>query len=70
MYIKIKVIPSSKVEKVEKKSEDSWYIWTTLPAKNGLANNRVVEIVREAYPHQPVRIISGHQSPGKIVSIG
>ena len=70
MYIKIKVIPDSKIEKLEKIEEDSWRIWVKSPAENNLANNRVLEIVREVYPNQSVRIISGHHSPSKIVSIG
>ena len=70
MYLKIKVIPDSKTEKKEILSEDFWRVWVKVPAENNLANNRILEIVRETYPNQSVRIISGHHSPSKIVSIG
>ena len=70
MYLKLKVIPDSKTQKIEKVSEDSWHIWVKVPAENNCANNRVLELIREAYPHQSVRIVSGHHSPSKIVSIG
>jgi uncharacterized protein (TIGR00251 family) len=70
MYLKLKVIPDSKIEKIEKKSEDEYRIWIKEPAENNRANSRILEIIREMYPNQQVRIISGHHSPGKIVSIG
>ena len=70
MYLKIKVTPDSKQEKLEKISDDSWHIWVKVPAENNCANSRVLEIIREEYPNQAVRIVSGHHSPSKIVSIG
>lgn len=70
MYLKIKVVASAREEKVEILNDDSWRIWTKFPAENGLANNRVLEIVRASHPNKSVRIVSGHQSPSKIVSIG
>lgn len=70
MYLKLKVIPDSKAQRIEKLSEDSWRIWVKVPAENNCANTRVLELVREAYPNQSVRIVSGHHSPSKIVSIG
>ena len=69
MYLKIKVIPDSKQEKVEKTGDDSLKIWVKVPAENNAANSRVLELVRELYPNQSVKIISGHHSPSKIVSI-
>ena len=69
MYIKIKVVPDAKVEKVEKMTEDSWRIWVKVPAENNAANSRVLEIVRQGFPDTSVRIVSGHHSPSKIVSI-
>ena len=70
MYLKIKVVVDSKEEKVEKTSDNSLNIWTKMPAENNLANNRVLEVVRMEYPNKSVRIVSGHHSPSKIVSIG
>ncbi len=70
MYIKIKVVPEAKEEKVEKMSEDSWRIWVKVPAENNAANSRVLEIIREEYQGVSVRIVNGHHSPSKIVSVG
>ena len=70
MYLKLKVITDSKTEKIEKLKEDEYRIWTKMPAENNLANTRVLEIIRNEYPNQSVRIISGHHSPSKIVSVG
>ena len=70
MYLKIKVFPDSRTERVEKVSEEEWKVWTKKPAERNLANERVLELVREEYPNEAVRIVSGHQTPSKIVSIG
>ncbi|HCC06467.1 TPA: hypothetical protein DEP94_03900 [Candidatus Nomurabacteria bacterium] len=70
MYLKLKVITDSKIEKIEKLKDDEYRIWTKMPAENNLANTRVLEIIRNEYPNQPVRLISGHHSPSKIVSVG
>ncbi len=69
MYLKLKVTPDSKKEKVEKTSEDSWHIWVKVLAENNAANSRILELVRLEFPNTSVRIISGHHSPSKIVSI-
>ena len=69
MYLKLKVIPDAKVEKVEHLSDDTLRIWVTAPAENNRANSRVIEILHQEYPHKSIRIISGHHSPSKIVSI-
>lgn len=70
MYLKIKIITDSRVERVEKVSDEEWKIWTKKPAERNLANERVLELVREEHPNTSVKIISGHHSPSKIVSIG
>jgi len=69
MYLKIKVFPDSKAERVEKISEIEWKVWTKKPAERNLANDRVLELVREEYGESAVRMVSGHHSPSKIVSI-
>jgi uncharacterized protein YggU (UPF0235/DUF167 family) len=69
MYLKIKVMAGSKIEKIEKSSEDSWRVWVKVPAENNAANTRVLELIRYEFPGASIRIISGHHSPSKIVSI-
>lgn len=69
MYVKIKVVPDSKNEKVEKLKDDEYRMWVKVPAENNLANARVTELVREMFPGTSIRIVSGHHSPSKILSI-
>ncbi len=71
MYIKVKVIASSKKEKIEKKLNDRYVISVKEPAERNLANNRICEIFASIYEinRKSVRIISGHQSPNKIISV-
>lgn len=69
MYLKIRVVTDASKEKVDIISDDLWHIWVKQPAINNAANTRILEIIRASYPHQSVRIISGHHSPSKIVSV-
>lgn len=52
-------------------SEDSFFVSVKEPAEGNRANTRVLEIIGEHYqiPPKKIRIISGHHSPGKILSI-
>lgn len=69
MYLKIKVIPDAKHEKIEQIKSDEYRIWVKVPAENNAANTRILEIVRQIHPATSVRIVSGHHSPSKILSI-
>lgn len=71
MYIKVRVNPGSKKEKITKKSENHYILDIKEKAERNMANKRVCEIVASLYsiPIKAVRIINGHQSPSKILSI-
>ncbi len=69
MYLKIKVIPDAKEEKIEQLKNDEYRVWVKVPAENNLANSRILEIFRQRFPDTSVRIVSGHHSPSKIISI-
>ncbi len=71
MYIKVKVITSASKEKIEKKSDDHYIISVREKAQMNLANNRVREIIASLFEvsFKSVRIINGHQSSSKILSI-
>jgi uncharacterized protein YggU (UPF0235/DUF167 family) len=69
MYIKVKVIPDSKHEKVEQLKDDEYRIWVKEPAEHNSANTKVLSLIRDMFPGVSVRIISGHHSPSKILSI-
>ncbi len=71
MYIKVKVTPGSKKETFEKISDEKFEISVKELAKMNLANRRVIELVARDFGILPVkvRIISGHRSPNKVLSV-
>lgn len=81
MYIKVKVTTGAKREKFVKKGKDHFDVSVKeLPERN-MANRRVIELVREYFKARlndngvgqvyngKVRIVSGHHSPSKIISL-
>jgi uncharacterized protein YggU (UPF0235/DUF167 family) len=70
MYIKVFVTPDAKKEKVEEKGE-TLLISVREPAMGNRANDRVRELVakREGVPFGKVRILTGHRSRAKMVSV-
>ncbi len=71
MYISVRVLAGAKEEKVELLANDRLKIVVKQPAKQNLANRRVLELVARhfALPAAKVRLISGHRSPSKIFSV-
>ena len=70
MYIKLKVEAGAKSEKFVKKSKDHFDFAVREPAERGLANKRILELVRKYFKvYNDVRMVSGHHSPSKIISL-
>jgi uncharacterized protein YggU (UPF0235/DUF167 family) len=70
MYIKVKVKTEAKKESFEKsKKDDEYLISVKEEARNGWANERVLEILKKELKTNNIRLISGHTSPSKIFSI-
>ena len=71
MYIKVRVSASAKRELFMQEREDSFMVAVKEPAEQNRANTRVLELVALHLGISPkqIRIISGHHSPGKILSI-
>lgn len=71
MYIKVRVMAGAKREVVTKVSKSSYKISVKEPAERNLANGRVIEIIAAELkvPANKIRIINGHQSPSKLLSI-
>lgn len=71
MYIKIKVLASAKHEILKKTSADHYSISVREPAERNLANKRICELMAQEFGVNKglIRIISGHQSPSKIISV-
>ena len=70
MYIKVFVTPSARREKVEEK-DDTLTISVREPASGNQANTRIREIIamRVGKPLGKVRILTGHRSRAKMISI-
>ena len=70
MYLKVIVHPGAKKEKVEE-IKNGLEISVKEPAQRNLANTRVREIVAARFkmPLSAVRILSGHRSPHKLLSV-
>lgn len=71
MYIRVRVSADAKKESFEANGADSFFVSVKEPAEQNLANRRVLELVATHFGIEPkqIRIISGHHSPGKILSI-
>ena len=69
MYIKVKIKADAKKELTERVSSDHFEISVKEKAENNRANERLLEIMRSEFPNSIIRIISGHHSPSKILSI-
>lgn len=70
MYIKVFVTPDAKREKVEEKG-DMLLVSVREQASGNRANDRVRELValRFGQPLGKVRILTGHHSRGKMISV-
>lgn len=71
MLIKVEVHPESKEERIETKGEMSSEFWVKEKAEEGMANRRVLELVRQKFKIDTgiVKIIAGAHSPHKIIEI-
>ena len=71
MYVKVRVVAGAKREAVTEKSPDHFDIAVKEPAEANLANRRVIALIAARFnvPVGKVRIVSGHHSPSKILSV-
>ncbi len=70
MLIKIKVFTAQKTEKILEKTKDKFDIYVKVEAENNMANERIIEILRNKFKeYNDIRIVSGHHSPSKIISL-
>jgi len=71
MYVRVHVAPGSKREQIAEGKEGILLITVREPAEGNQANKRVRELValRLLLPLSKVRILSGHHSPTKLLTI-
>lgn len=70
-YIKVRVKTGQKKESVLEKSATSFSISVKEKAERNAANVRIIKIIAErlGVPIKKVRIVSGHHSPSKTLSV-
>lgn len=71
MYISVRVVAGAKKESIEELKNGRLKITVKDPAKQNLANRRVLELVAKHFKLRAakVRLISGHRGPSKIFSV-
>lgn len=71
MYVVVWASPGAKKERVLEREDGSLDIAVKEPAERNLANTRIRELVAKHYGAQSksARIISGHRSGKKVISI-
>ena len=71
MYIRVRVSADAKAEAFSQASSDHFDLRVREKAEMNMANKRMIQLIAAHFsvPTNKVRIISGHHSPGKIVSV-
>jgi len=71
MRITVKVKPNSKVESVHKDGERSFTVRVKAPAKEGRANEALVEVLSGYFdvPKSRISIAGGRNSKNKVIAI-
>lgn len=72
MYIKVRVTPNAKRETLEQDSSGHFTVSVKEPAEQNRANKRVITLIAEHFhiPIGNVRMVNGHHSGSKILSVG
>lgn len=70
MYIKVKVFADGSKDEFKKISDTHFEARVREKAKRNMANRKVIELVRRHFKTAgDVKIINGHHSPSKILSV-
>ncbi len=71
MYIRVRVIPGARKERVIKEDENTFFISVKEPAEQNFANKRIREILAEelGLPLSSIKLLTGHHSSSKMYSV-
>lgn len=71
MFVKVVITPGARKERVSKVKETEFHIAVREPAERNMANKRILAILAAKYGISvaQVRILTGHRSRAKIVSV-
>jgi len=70
LHIKIKVKTDCDREEVTKKGDDLYHVSLKEPAERGMANGKLVALMKDLYPGKVVKIVSGHHKSAKLMEVG
>lgn len=71
MFIKLKVHPGERRDKVMKKAADAYEVWTKAPPERGLANASALRLLalELGVEAKKIMLVKGATSPAKIVKV-
>lgn len=71
MFIKLKVHPGERRDKIVQKAPDAYLVWTKAPPERGLANASAIRLLALQLGVDPKRVllIKGAASSAKIVKV-
>jgi uncharacterized protein YggU (UPF0235/DUF167 family) len=71
MFLKLKVHPGARENKLVRKAPDAYEAWVKAPAERGLANDAVLALLAAGLgvPRARLRLVKGATSPSKIVTL-
>jgi uncharacterized protein YggU (UPF0235/DUF167 family) len=69
MYIHVRIKTKQKIELIEKISETKYIVSVKEEARQNRANMRMIEMIKDYCNVSTVKIVSGHHSPSKLLSI-
>jgi uncharacterized protein YggU (UPF0235/DUF167 family) len=69
MYIHVKAKTKQKIEYIKEVKENYFEISVKEKAEHNNANDRILEILKKYFKTNKIRIINGHKSPSKLISI-
>lgn len=69
MYIHVRIKTKQKTESITQISDTKFEVSVKEEAKQNRANTRMLELVKEHFKSPQVKIVSGHHSPSKLISI-
>ena len=70
-HIKVRVFTDAAKEEITRSDDNTFRVFLREPAKQGLANKRLLKVLQSALEPKPkrLRIVTGEHSPSKVIAI-
>ncbi len=69
MYIHVRIKTKQKTESIVKVGDLKYEVSVKEEAKQNKANSKMLELLKEHFKIKEIKIVSGHHSPSKLLSI-